>query len=159
MDKLTSLDYAELIRFAAYKYHNVLLGKTQLNKILFYVYGVYLTKETSALFDDDTPKAWPYGPVFPIVNKKIDLEKVPNGFSPEKSTMFKGNVVALKIVREAVDRLANKTAYQLTEWSHKDDSPWYKTLFGEGIENPKWNTTIKDDDIKTYFKIKSNLDV
>ena len=72
METLTSLDYAKLIQFAAVRNHMTLLNRTQINKILFYVYGVYLAEVGEPLFNDDTPKAWPYGPVVPIVNNKLD---------------------------------------------------------------------------------------
>ena len=80
-----------------------LLNRTQINKILFYVYGVYLAEVGEPLFNDDTPKAWPYGPVFPIVNKKIDPEQVIGGFSQEKVDAYRANKRAMDIVVEAVD--------------------------------------------------------
>ena len=36
---LTSIDYAQLIQYAALKFHNVVLNRTQINKMLFYVYA------------------------------------------------------------------------------------------------------------------------
>lgn len=71
---LTSIDYARLIQYTAQRKHMVLLNKTQINKILFYVYGAYLADTGKALFSDDTPKAWTYGPVFPKPNKKVEHE-------------------------------------------------------------------------------------
>lgn len=53
---LTSIDYARLIQYAAQKLHMVLLNKTQINKILFYVYGVYYAETGEELFNDDSPK-------------------------------------------------------------------------------------------------------
>lgn len=105
METLTSLDYAKLIQFAAAKLYRVLLNKTQINKILFYVYGKYLAEKGEVLFTDDTPKAWPYGPVFPIVNKKIDTEEVVSGFSEEKIMAYKENEAAYRIAIEAVKKL------------------------------------------------------
>ena len=58
--ELKSTDYARLIQYAAKNLHMTRLNKTQINKILFYVYGVYLAKFNKPLFTDDTPKAWPY---------------------------------------------------------------------------------------------------
>ena len=156
METLTSLDYAKLIQFAAVRNHMTLLNRTQINKILFYVYGVYLAKVGKPLFSDDSPKAWPYGPVFPIVNKKIDPEQVIDGFSQEKVNAYRANKMAMDIVVEAVNKLHNLSAYKLTEWSHQKGSPWYKTLFDEGeVESNKevkWNTPIPIEYIKDYFK-------
>lgn len=153
--KLSSIDYAELIRFAAYKYYKTLLNRTQINKILFYVYGVYLAKTDNCLFEDDSPKAWPYGPVFPIVNKKIDVENIPCGFTKEKVELFQADKEAMNIVLDAVKKYHGWTAYRLTEWSHEPDSPWYATLF-EGGKQAKWNTEITKEKIKPYFKKLEN---
>lgn len=148
---LTSLDYAQLIQFAALKFHNVVLNRTQINKMLFYVYGRHLAIKNAKLFEGDDPKAWPYGPVFPIVYKKINIEDVPRSFSPEKTTSFKENPAAVKLVREAVDKFYNWSAYDLTMWSHAVDSPWYKTKYPESGSEVKWNAVISDDLIKKYF--------
>ena len=148
---LTSLDYAQLIQFAALKFHNVVLNRTQINKMLFYVYGRHLAVKADRLFVDDTPKAWPSGPVFPIVNKKINLEDVPRSFSKEKIEAFNENPKAVKLVREAVDKFYNWSAYDLTMWSHAVDSPWYKTKYPAPGTETKWNTVISDALIKQYF--------
>lgn len=42
MVTLTSIDYARLIQFVAANIYHTLLNKTQVNKILFYIYGAYL---------------------------------------------------------------------------------------------------------------------
>jgi len=160
METLTSLDYAKLIQFSAAKLYRVLLNKTQINKILFYAYGQYLAKTGELLFTDDSPKAWPYGPVFPIVNKKIDTEEVVTGFSDDKIAAYKSNETAYHIVVNAVKKLHDVSAYKLTQWSHQKGSPWYVTLFGEGDEQPdkevKWNTPISQNLIEEYFKRINN---
>lgn len=63
MEALTSVDYANLIRYIAQQRYSQILNKTQVNKILFYVYGKYLAMLGEKLFTDDSPMAWPYGPV------------------------------------------------------------------------------------------------
>ena len=158
-EKLTSLDYAELIKFAGYKYHGVRLNKTQLNKILFYAYGMYLAVKKKPMFDNESPHAWPYGPVFPSMNRKIDVDTVIGGFSHEKVLQFQKDVDAMVIVRDAVNRLYDKSAYHLTQWSHEEDSPWFKTMFPESGEEVPWDTVINDDLIKDYFTKSANWDV
>lgn len=154
--ELKSTDYAKLIQFAAYHFHKTALNRTQINKILFFVYGKYLAETGELLFEDDKPKAWPFGPVFPIVNKRIDVDDIPRGFSDEKNNLYKKNIKALGIVRNAVDLLHDKTAYELTKWSHKSDSPWYETLFPVNQERLPWNTEIKRELIESYFKANPN---
>lgn len=154
--ELKSTDYAKLIQFAAYHFHNTALNRTQINKILFFVYGKYLAETGTVLFDDDEPRAWPFGPVFPKVNKRIDVNDIPRGFSNEKNILYKSNMKALGIVRNSVDLLYNKSAYELTKWSHRPDSPWYETLFPIGQERLPWNTEIKRELIESYFKANPN---
>lgn len=160
--ELTSLDFARLIQFAAQKFYKMLLNKTQINKILFYVYGVYLAKtKGKRLFTDDTPKAWPFGPVFPRVYKKIDSEIVVSGFSDEYIKAFQSNQEALSIVENAVKAMHDMSAFDLTKWSHEEGSPWYLTIYNldnEGnieSQNP-WNSRIEDKIIEKYFSKPEN---
>lgn len=156
---LTSIDYARLIQYAAQKMHMVLLNKTQINKILFYVYGVYYAKTGKVLFSDDSPKAWPYGPVFPRVNKRINTGEIIKEFPPQITKEFNSNPEALSIVKKAVNEMYNKSAYSLTQWSHQEGSPWYRTLYEnkkDGDEQAGWNTPINLSYIKDYFSKKGN---
>lgn len=158
---LTSIDYARLIQYAAQKQHLCTLGKTQINKILFYVYGVYLAQKEEKLFEDDTPKAWTYGPVFPIPNKKVDVNEEIRSFSPEKVQEFRSNPEAMQLVINAVNRMYNISAVALTTWSHQEDSPWYKTVYekdesGKIVKQNPWNTRIDDKLIRDYFSKREN---
>lgn len=159
--KLTSIDYARLIQYAAQKLHMARLNKTQINKILFYVYGVYYAETKKLLFEDDSPKAWPYGPVFPIVNKKINPDEIIKTFPNDVLSEFNKHPKALELVKSAVDLMHSMSAVSLTQWSHKENSPWYNTLYiknekGDIIEQSKWNTPISTDSIKEYFSNPAN---
>lgn len=156
MERLTSIDYARLIQYAAQKNHMTLLNKTQINKILFYVYGAYLADTGTVLFDDDSPKAWTYGPVFPRPNKRVDIHEIIRSFPAETVEMFRKDKPALDLVVKVVDGMYDKSAISLTRWSHLEDSPWYKTVYvkdadGKLIEQRPWSTRISDDLIKEYF--------
>lgn len=158
---LTSIDYARLIQYTAQKKHKVLLNKTQINKVLFYVYGAYLADNGTPLFTDDTPKAWTYGPVFPRPNKKVDVNEIITSFPPEKVREFKEHPDVLDLVIKVVDNMYDRSAVSLTRWSHQEGSPWYDTVYekdSEGnITNQRpWNTRIDDDKIRRYFRDKEN---
>lgn len=158
---LKSTDYARLIQYAAQKLHMTRLNKTQINKILFYVYGVYYAETGNLLFDDDAPKAWPYGPVFPIVNKKINPDEIISRFDPETIKEFNRNPRGMELVKKAVDVMYNMSAMTLTQWSHQEGSPWYNALYKKDIngcvvEQNKWNTLIPLDLIKSYFSLREN---
>lgn len=160
--ELKSIDYAHLIQYAAQKLHMVRLNKTQINKILFYVYGVYYAETGQTLFNDDSPKAWPYGPVFPIVNKRINTDEIIYSFDKDTISKFNENPRAMVLVKEAVDAMYNVSAVALTHWSHQEGSPWYDTLYvkdrdGNIIEQRKWNTPISLDLIGSYFSQEQNL--
>ncbi len=158
---LKSTDYARLIQYAAQKLHMTRLNKTQINKILFYVYGVYYAQTKKLLFEDDTPKAWPYGPVFPIVNKKVNPDEIIQSFTKDVIDEFNKEPQALELVKEAVDAMYKMSAVSLTRWSHQEGSPWYNTLYvkdrdGNITEQKKWNTPIPLDLIGNYFSKKEN---
>ncbi len=150
MGTLTSLDYSDLLRFLAYNRHQVVLNKTQVNKLLFMCYGVYLSKTSSTLFTE-RPKAWPYGPVFPTVYKRFHQRLMPIIFSEEKKKEFYANDTALGICIKIVDKYCYVSAYELSVWSHQQGSPWYKTVYSD--DKPiVWNKEISDGLIKDYFK-------
>ena len=66
-DTITATSY---IRAFAYK-ERLTLNVTQCQKILYIIYGYCLAKYDRVVFLE-SPKAWPFGPVFPISQKKGD---------------------------------------------------------------------------------------
>lgn len=162
MATLTSIDYARLIQLTATNLYHTLLNKTQVNKILFYIYGAYLADNKKPPFTDDTPKAWTYGPVFPIPNKVVvSCEMVDKSFFlPAKIEEFQKDQKTLNLVMNVVKNMCNKTAYALTQWSHTEGSPWYKTIYkkvdGVVTEQKPWNTRIENSLIADYFSDSQN---
>ncbi len=148
--KLTSIDYGRLVQYYAQKLHWLSLNKTQVQKILFRAYGLYLAQTGQKLFDDDVPRAWPYGPVFP----KLYRSQEPCGvisFPPDTVDAFNNNHEACKIVGTVVDEMCYCSARELTEWSHKPGSPWYRTIHPDSGEQVSWNTEIPSEYIRDYF--------
>lgn len=164
MVTLTSIDYARLVQFIATKMYHTLLNKTQVNKILFYIYGVYLAEYGVPPFNDETPKVWVYGPVFPRPNKKIvSCEMITQEyFTPEQIDAFQSNPDFLSHMVKIVEKMRDIPAISLTRWSHEEGSPWYTTLYqkdestGKIIGQKPWNTTIGQDCIKAYFSNPQN---
>lgn len=151
---LTSVDFANILRNMAYKRHFVDLNKTQVNKLLFMCYGVYLALYKKRLFSE-IPKAWPYGPVFPNVYKQYSLYNVPIYIDKEKNSAFESDEKAKNIFTQVVDRFCRVSAYDLSLWSHLPGGPWHKTVYGiNGDENSGWNKEISDELIKNYFTKK-----
>lgn len=153
MNELTSLDYADLISWIAYKKYSILLNKTQINKLLFMCYGMYLAvTKGEVLFKDDSPKAWPFGPVFPRVYKRFIPGKIPVPFTKDMQNEFKKNPLAMKLAVRIVDKYHGYSAYALSEWSHKEGGPWHTTIYGrDGKKQIHWNQIIDKVLIQNYF--------
>lgn len=145
---LTSLDYSDLLRYLAFSRKRVVLNKTQVNKLLFMCYGTYCAKTSRRMFEE-SPKAWPFGPVFPKVYKTFDQKSLPIIIPKENIALFKQDKIALRICLAVIDKYSNTSAYSLSMWSHKEGSPWYKTVYSEATV--VWNKEIKDEIIKEYF--------
>lgn len=148
--ELQSTNYARLIAWLAYKRHNVILGKTQLQKLLFISYGCTLARRGQKLFTDDTPKVWPFGPVFPRTYKRYQPEYIE--LSDEEKIAFVKDIDTLKMVVDITDSYYDRSAVHLTAWSHKDGSPWRKAFIDNG---KRWNGKIKDEDIEAFFSSDS----
>lgn len=145
---LSSLDFSDLLRYLAFKRQKIVLNKTQVNKLLFMCYGTYMAKKEERLFAE-SPKAWPYGPVFPKVYKTFDQKKMPIALEKETIPEFNSNPLALNICCAVIDKYCHVSAYDLSSWSHKEGSPWYQTVYSE---TPiVWNKEISDNVIKEYF--------
>lgn len=151
---LTSLDFARLFSWMAYYRYDTILNKTQMQKLLYIFYGIYLAENNEVPFDDDTPKAWPHGPVFPRVSIRYNPKNIPDDLSDAEKDRFLSNRLALRLVDKIVKRFHTVSAYKLSEWSHQKGSPWYITIFGEDGQNKdiKWNAPIDNEYTKRYFK-------
>ncbi len=140
-----------LISWLAYYKHGTILNKTQMQKLLFMCYGLYLSNHDKPLFLDDTPKAWPFGPVFPRSYKRY-VEAVPGDLSTNDKEAFLSDKETLIAITGIVDSYYSYSANTLSDWSHQNDSPWAKTVFSKGSNSVTWNKVIDAEIIKEYFK-------
>lgn len=117
---------------------------TKLQKLMYCCDGVTLATYGKPL-SSDRPEAWQYGPVFPNVLRYIHangLEAVTgNKFENEAPEEIK------KLVEGTIVFFGKFSASQLSAWSHKIGSPWYRA--SNGGTNLK--TPIDDLSIKSYF--------
>ena len=155
--KFNSVDVARYIAGKANE-KNISLNITKIQKLLYIVYGVYLRVYEQRLTDEH-PQAWPYGPVFPITRRKLltaDFSAIQATSCPEE---MQKDPDFNKAINFTLDNFGLRSAAQLTEWSHRDGSPWYYTTKGVGF---KWGDEIPDELIYNYFlqliTIKSNGD-
>ena len=156
--KYTSIAIAQMLRWQAYKTQNVLLNKTQLEKLLYITYGIYAALTNERLCEE-SPKAWPFGPVFPRVAKHVDVDLPPQEWKKEE---YEADPNLRKAIDFVVGTYSHTTAKVLSAWSHEEDGPWYQTIYGkkevEDVQGnkivPAWNTPIDFSLIKEYFSRK-----
>ncbi|MCD6010460.1 MAG: hypothetical protein K0Q79_322 [Flavipsychrobacter sp.] len=124
----------------------IVLNVTKVQKLLFIVYGYFLAKHNRVIIDEQ-PKAWPFGPVFPRAKKQIDYSKIIK-LDYEYLNVVKQDAELTEFLIQLLSDFGNLSALTLTEWSHKEGSPWHRTTQQQGF---KWNTPIPDEYIKEYF--------
>lgn len=124
------------------------MNMTKLQKLLYISYGIYLAVKKERLIDD-TPEAWPYGPVFPIVRKAMLFE---NFSKISINDVSDKNIKEDEEIKSLLDlvfrKYGNKTAGWLSAWSHQEGSPWDITVCNS---NWIWGKTIPDDLIYNFF--------
>lgn len=123
------------------------LNMTQLQKLLYIVYGTCLVMLGRRPFDEHA-QAWPFGPVFPRTRRKLfdDVKNWNVGQIPETVPED-----VKDIVRKVVRFFGSWTSGQLIEWTHTPGSPWDMTQKMPGF---KWAQEIGDGLITDYFKAK-----
>lgn len=126
------------------------LNMTKLQKLVFIIYG-HLLAENDHHIVNEHPQAWPFGPVFPRIHKKVDYTKV----TPIDDASFneiQGDEGLPQLLEAIIDKYTAYTATQLSSWSHMDGSPWDRTT---KLSDFKWSREIPDEFIVEYFSKKS----
>lgn len=134
---LNSVDVAEKIRHIAASDFKLNLNMTQAQKLLYIFYGIELARAKTRLTDEH-PRAWPFGPVFPNVHRKLNLLRVPTnprGIPKE----------IVSLLREVINAFGETTVSRLSEWSYSTGTPWDK------VPKDKWGRPLSDCDIFEYF--------
>lgn len=145
MRKYDSVEVARYMMAIANQ-KGIVLNVTKVQKLLFIVYGYFLAKHNRVLIDEQ-PKAWPFGPVFPRTRKHIDYGKIVNIDHEYIQSVKKDNDLT-EFLNWLLDGSGDLTASELTEWSHKEGSPWHKTTKQKDF---KWSDPIPDEYIREYF--------
>ena len=153
---LLSVTEESVAEFEEMKYDSVLIANallwkaqqsgvpmnlTKINKILYIIYGFTLVMFKKRLTDEH-PKAWPYGPVFPRVNKKVNPDIPASGEDYGKLPEM-----VRTIIDGAIRSFGSWTAAELSAWSHQPGGPWDLTY----KMSSKWNAVIDDSLIYDYF--------
>jgi uncharacterized phage-associated protein len=128
---------------------NIDMNMTKIQKLTYIAYGTYLAIKDERLTDEH-PQAWPFGPVFPRSRtklQKINLYSI--SLSAGELSVISSDEILVSIMESIFNTFGHWTASKLSGWSHKEGSPWEKTVSKTGF---KWGDRINDDDIKAYFK-------
>lgn len=148
-----SLDVAQLMRAIAFEKHGIELTVTQTQKLLYMLYGYYLSTYNKKIIDE-SPRAWPFGPVFPLTRALINYNEIPN--IQDIISEFKDDTTLNLILYNLIKKLGRTSGKGLTEWSQEAGGAWDLTRKSWGF---KWNDIIPDKKIKNYFdKYKLNFE-
>jgi uncharacterized phage-associated protein len=125
------------------------IGETKLHKLLYICDGIMLSAGINFIMEN--ARAWNYGPVYPRVHRW--LEKEPDSLAsvtecvPDTVRLLE-EIVAEPLVDKVLGTFGNKTAEQLSAWTHRPGGPWELALArGKGI----MNAPISKDDMRDYF--------
>lgn len=126
------------------------INVTKVQKLLYIIYGVYLRVYEDRLVDEH-PQAWPYGPVFPNTREMILEDLNPNDLTFSMSNVkeeIKNDERFVGVANFVFDQFGTWNAGQLTEWTHRKNTPWSKTTDGEDF---CWGDIIPDIYIFDFF--------
>ena len=140
---LRSTDYVSLIANFAYRQNGCVPNRTQMQKMLYTCYGLYLSEYHRPPFTDDKPEAWLYGPVFPKSYSKYDENAMPPKISEEYKKIWAEDPNVVNIVYTVARSMSKMSATALSRWTHHEESPW-SDIGGHGL--------ISDESIKEYFE-------
>lgn len=131
----------------------------ELQKILYFCYGTFLTKFGTKLCDGYF-EAWEHGPVHPLIYREFsDFRASPITRTAQSTDLISGDTKTVPIpkdrevrssITEVVLQLRGLTASQLREKSHAPGAPWHSV-----VESAKKNLAsrvrIPDSVIKGGF--------
>ena len=110
---LDSVLLAKALRYAGQRQSRQ-FNMTQIHKLLYIAYGTYLVQQKARLTKEH-PSAWPYGPVFPRVQKHVRL------YDDISSTEYESLDPGIKeLLNSVVSTYGNIPATTLSIWSHED---------------------------------------
>jgi uncharacterized phage-associated protein len=127
------------------------ITQMKLQKMVFFAHGVNLAINDKPLIQE-TIEAWKYGPVVPILysNYKLygnapicDTDLV---YNFPKDDITKINSAELKALMYTWNATKDQTPESLSNWTHKDGSPWKKVY-----DPNQWAIPIPNNLIKEYF--------
>jgi len=144
----------------------------KLLKVVYFAHGWHLAITDNPLIDEQV-EAWKFGPVAPDVYHNFKHVGASAIFSPAHTFVdfdLNNPNSEIKFVTPTVPQepimdgflkriweiYGKATAFQLSELTHKDGTPWHTIWYKEGGSERK-NVDIPDPIIKEYFKQKISV--
>lgn len=122
---------------------NYSISNLRLNRLLYYVYGVYLATQNQRPWSEQV-EAWDYGPIFPSIYKEFKMYG--SGRIKYPILGINSNSGIDDIIDEVLKTFNHLTDAELIARTHSNKSPWAQTY------QPKKQRIIPDNFISEYFK-------
>lgn len=126
------------------------LETVKLQKLLYFIQGWSLASWDKPAFEEEI-QAWKLGPVVPevykhhaskaFVGKDSDL-----GGSTDRLSQGENSLVDF-----VVANYGSVGAFDLADYTHEPNSPWFRATFPEGGQGAVFYAPIPQEDIKRYF--------
>lgn len=123
------------------------INMTKLQKLLYIMYGTFLSVR-SFRFVDEHPQAWPNGPVFARVRKKMLKREFPEITMADVDESLKGDAELEALTNLVFKHFGTWNGDSLAEWSFKPGTAWERTVNMPGFD---WGRLMPDYYIKEYF--------
>jgi len=142
---------------------DVNLTNLKLQKILFFINGIYYSEKDEVLFAEEM-RAWKYGPVIPEIYyefKRFGSGSLNNAksflYDPDQSDISISEIPLtskeLKTVKALSRLFFIQSAANLVEMSHRSDSPWSRYF---DLDHIGGKEIIFQDDDKMFFNKIAN---
>ena len=157
---VSSVDFAKYLLLCVQKLNTTFkppieMNETKLHKLMYICDGILLSSDVNII--DENVRAWNYGPVYPKVHSWVAKYKpfeANHEIAPPQAVIdYLESVQAKEVVLSVVKRMRKYTAGELSNWSHRPDSPWEKAL---ERSNGIMNAVINKKDMGEYFSRKSS---
>lgn len=140
---INSIDFAKFMLKTASSL-NITLNQTKLQKMIYICDGTLLAYGRNAI--NENAQAWDHGPVYPKVYKWYSKHISEDHSAYETAAEINADPFIEQVVRQALVKFKNHTGVSLSEWSHKENSPWDITVRSSGLYSK-----ISKNYMKLYF--------
>lgn len=133
-ENLTALDVAKyVVNYAREQGYGYSMTNLKLQKVLYFLWIGYYKKTKEFLFAEEF-QAWQLGPVVPSVYYEYCCYMA-NPISEQNEVSIDNRVAS--IIVACLKPLLSYSAYDLVQYSHRDNGAWSKTYnAGNGVRTP-----------------------